>query len=122
VLVVLDPAVAPVVPERVGQVDVGAALLEDVGRPVPAIGGFEDHLAFGPGGCDGLSELEGLAQDLLDAEGLGHPMDRRAATMHVDPTYCPIEASSSFEVFFARPSMLGSHKGRRPRPFIASGR
>ncbi len=29
-------------------------------------------------------------------------------------------ASSSLEVSFPRPSMLGSHKGRRPRPFFAS--
>ena len=63
VLVVLHPPVAPVVPQRVGQVDRGAALLEDVSRPVPAIGGLEDHLRV----------LSGLGQ--LDGQGLGVVVD-----------------------------------------------
>ena len=36
--VVLHPPVAPVVAERVGEVDIAAELLEQVGRPVPAVG------------------------------------------------------------------------------------
>ena len=43
-LVVLHPPVAPVVAERVGQVHVAPALFDHVGRPVPPVGGFEDHL------------------------------------------------------------------------------
>jgi len=45
-LVVLDPPLTPVVPERVGQVHGCPALLENVDRPVPAIGGFEHHLGM----------------------------------------------------------------------------
>jgi hypothetical protein len=75
--VVLDPAIAPVVPERMGQVDAGAEVLEDVGRPVPAIGGFQDHLGLGPGGGHGLGELEGLARDPHAAEDLDSKSRRR---------------------------------------------
>ena len=76
--VVLDASVPPVVAERMGQVDVGAEVLEDIGRPVPAIGGFEDHLGLGPGSGHGLGELEGLADEALGAEHLAvfcHPDD-----------------------------------------------
>ena len=59
-LVVLHPAIAPVVPERVSKVHMGAELLERVSRPIPAIGGFEDHLGLGPSSGHGLGELEGL--------------------------------------------------------------
>jgi hypothetical protein len=44
-LVVLHPAIAKALDaERMSQVDLGAALVEDVDRPVPAVGGLEDHL------------------------------------------------------------------------------
>ena len=85
--VVLHPAVPPVVAERMGEVHVGAELLEQIGGPVPAIGGFEDHLGLGPGGGHGLGELEGLADEALGAEHLAvfcHPNDGGAATMQVD--------------------------------------
>ena len=68
VLVVLDPAVAPVVPERMGEMDVGAELFEDVGGPIPAIGGLEDDLRFGPRSGHGLGELKRLTQDPFAAE------------------------------------------------------
>ena len=102
-----------------GQVHVRAGVLEDVGRPVPAIGGLENHLGFGPGGCDGLRELEGLAQDLFDAEGLsvlGHPMDRRAATMQVDSDVLSHRASSSFEVSFCKTELARISQGAEAPP------
>ena len=86
-LVVLDASVPPVVAERVGQVHVGAEVLEQIGRPVPAIGGFEDHLGLGPGGGHGLGELEGLADEAFGAEHLAvfcHPDDGGAASVQVD--------------------------------------
>ena len=52
-LVVLHPPVAPVVAERMGQVHVAPALLDHIGRPVPAIGRFEDHLGM----LTGLGQL-----------------------------------------------------------------
>ena len=60
-----------------------AELLEHIGRPVPAIGGFEDHLGLGPGGGHGLGEFEGLADEAFGAEHLAvfcHPDDGRAAS------------------------------------------
>jgi hypothetical protein len=69
-----------------GDVHAGAEVLEQVGRPVPAIGGFEHHLGLGPGGGHGLGELEGLAHEALGAEHLTvlcHPDDGGAATMQV---------------------------------------
>ena len=124
-LVVCDVSVPPVVSERVSEVHVGAEVLEQVGGPVPAIGGFEDHVGLGPGNGRGLGELEGLADEAYGAEHLAvfcHPDDGGAATMQVDPTYCPMGPPPLSRLSFARPSMLGSHEGRRPRPFIASGR
>jgi hypothetical protein len=47
--IILHASVPPVIAERMGEVHVGAELLEDIGRPVPAIGGLEDHLGLGPG-------------------------------------------------------------------------
>jgi hypothetical protein len=85
--VVLDASVPPVVAERMGQVHMGAELVEQIGGPVPAIGGFEDHLGLGPGGGHGLGEFEGLAHDALCAEHLAvvcHPDDGCAASMQVD--------------------------------------
>jgi hypothetical protein len=69
-LVVFTRRVPPVVPERIGQMDVGAEVLEQIGGPVPAIGGLEDHLGSLAGYCHGLAELEGLARDEHTAERL----------------------------------------------------
>ena len=82
--VVLDASVPPVVPERMGEVHVGAEVLENIGRPVPAIGGFEDHLGLGPGSGHGLGEFEGLTDEAFGAEHLAvfsHSNDGRAASM-----------------------------------------
>ena len=48
--------------------DVGAELLEEVGRPLPAIGRLEHHLGLGAGGGHDLGELERLAHDALAAQ------------------------------------------------------
>ena len=123
--VVLDASIPPVVAERMGEVHVGAEVLEDIGRPVPAIGGFEHHLGLWPGGGHGLGEFEGLADEALGAEHLAvfcHPNDGGTASMQVDSDVLSHRGLLLFRGFlFASPSMLGSHKGRRPRPFIASG-
>ena len=71
-------------PERMGEVHVGAEVLENIGRPVPAIGGFEDHLGLGPGRGHGLGEFEGLTDEAFGAEHLAvfsHSNDGRAASM-----------------------------------------
>jgi len=112
-----------VVAERVGEVHVGAELLEKIGRPVPAIGGLEDHFGLGPGSGHGLGELEGLADEAFGAEHLAvfcHPDDGGAASMQVDSDVLSPWGLLLSRLSFASPSMLGSHKGRRPRPFIAS--
>ncbi len=65
---------------------VGAELLENIGGPIPAIGGFEHHLGLGPGGGHGLGEFEGLANEAFGAEHLAvlcHPDDGGAASMQV---------------------------------------
>jgi hypothetical protein len=68
--------------------DPGAAGLEQVGGPVPAVGGLEHDLGVGAG----LGELE-RQRDwvVVDADGLqhlarrGHADDHRAAAVQVDP-------------------------------------
>ena len=124
-LIVLHPPVAPVVAERMGQVDMGAEVFQDVGRPVPAVGGFEDHFGLGSGGRHGLGELEGLAQDLLDAEDLavfGHPVDGGAATVQVDSDVLSFHRGLLLlsRVLFVEArvwfTMLGSSRGAEAPP------
>ena len=79
-----------------------------------------------PGGSHGLGEFEWLADEAFGAEHLpvfGHPVDGRLRRCKSIPTYCrPLGPPPLFEVFFWKPEhALGSHEGRRPRPFIASG-
>ena len=104
----------------------GAEALEYIGGPVPAIGGLEHQFGLGPGSSHGLGELERLADEALGAEHLAvlcHPHDGRVASMQVDSDVLSHWGLLLFRgFFFARPSMLGSHKGRRPRPFITSVR
>ena len=54
----LKRRVPPVVAECMGEVHVGAEPLENIGHPVTAIRGFEDHLGPGPGGGQVLGEFE----------------------------------------------------------------
>ena len=85
--VVLHASVPPVVAERMGEVPVGAEVLEKISGPVPAVGGLEHDFGLGPGRGHGLGELEGLADEAFGAEHLAvfcHPNDGRAATMQVD--------------------------------------
>ena len=86
-LVVLHPPVAPVVAERMGQVHGAPALLDHVGRPVPAVGGFEDHL----GVLAGLGQLgrqgNRIVVDPDRVERLSCPVaphDHAAAPVQVD--------------------------------------
>ena len=86
-LVVLHPAIAPVVAERVGQMDPASAGLDDIGGPVPTVGGLDDHLGvlagLGQLGGQGLwvivdpNGVEGLA-------GLVAPNDDAAASVQID--------------------------------------
>ena len=48
-LVVLHPAMPPIVPQRVSQMDPGAHLLEHIRRPVPSERRFQHDLRLRPG-------------------------------------------------------------------------
>jgi len=125
-LVVLHPPIAPVVAERMRQMHGGPEFLEDVGGPVPAIGGLEDDLrrlaCFG----HDLSQLEGLAHDLPTGEHLavsGHPDNRGGPAVQVDSHVLSLHRGLPCRGLGVRtPSIatLGSHGERRPRSFIAS--
>ena len=84
---VVHPPMAPVVAQRMGQVHGGPALLDYVGRPVPAIGRFQDHFwvltGLGQLGCQG----DGVVVDADRVECLtclvaAH--DHAASPMEVD--------------------------------------
>ena len=85
--VVLHPAVVPVEPERVGEVDVGAELVQDVGSPVPAAGGLEDDLGVLAGRCDHLGEGDRVVVDADRLEALAVLVgsdDQRPALVQID--------------------------------------
>lgn len=63
-LVVLHPPVAPVVAERMGQVDPGAALGEEVGSPVPPKCRFQNHVGFFAGGGHRLGHGDRVVVDV----------------------------------------------------------
>ena len=86
-LVVFHPPFAPVVAQRMGQVDVCPAFFEHVSGPVPPVGGFEDHL----GALTGLGQLgrqgDGVVVDADRVEGLACPVaahDHAASPVQVD--------------------------------------
>ena len=86
--VVLHTAVAPAVAERVGEVDLAAQLLEQVGRPVPAVARLKDDLGVLAGGHDCLFERQKVVVvDLGHLEGLAlgaAPDDDAPAPVQVD--------------------------------------
>jgi len=86
-LVILYPAVPPVVPKGMGQMDIGAELFEEIGRPIPAVGGLQYHLRLGSGLGHRFCEFERLTRDAHTAEHppvIRHPVNGRAATVQID--------------------------------------
>jgi hypothetical protein len=86
-LVVLHSAMPPVVAMRVGQVDAITHLLEEVGRPVPAISGLEDHVAADRCCAHLLGKAHGIVfhPDAVDLVALFvHPVDDRTPAVQVD--------------------------------------
>ena len=126
---ITGPASSPVVPERMGEVDVGAEVLEQIGGPVPAIGGLEDHLGIWSGFCHGLGELEGLARDAHAGRGRLPPLTSGRSWRcggEVDSDVLAFHRGLLLlsRVLFAKPECLSRrsdlHEGGGP-PFIASG-
>jgi hypothetical protein len=73
--------------EGMDEVHVGALGLQQIGRPVPAIGRFECHFGILAGVGHGESELERVvdhARGLEHLAMLGDSHDHRASTMKVD--------------------------------------
>jgi hypothetical protein len=68
--VVLDPPGVPVQPQRVHQMHMGAVRLQQVRRPVPAIGRLERHLGISSGLRDRDGELNRVVHHLIDTEHL----------------------------------------------------
>jgi hypothetical protein len=86
-LVVLHPPGVPVQTQWMDEVDLGPEFLEQVGRPVPAIGGLQGHLGLLAGPADGLPELPRFARDVGRLEDLAilvHAHHHRAAAVQVD--------------------------------------
>jgi hypothetical protein len=78
---------APVVAGGVGQVHGQALIPEKIHRPIPAIGGLDDHLWACSVLEDGLEESLRIVGDALAAEPVAfgvHREDDRAAAMEVD--------------------------------------
>ena len=88
--VVLHPPVSPVVAVGVGQVDDIAVFLEQIDRPIPAVGGLDHHVAA-PGGLAhflGQPDRVIVDSDAVDLFAcLVHPIDHRTPAVQVDPTY-----------------------------------
>jgi hypothetical protein len=76
-LVVLHPPVAPVVAERVGEVQVGAHLLQEIGEPIPSITSFENDLGM-------LAGLRELLREGLPAVVQMDRLEDRACCVFVD--------------------------------------
>ena len=86
-LVVFHPPRVPVQSERVDEMHSCAVGLEEIGRPVPAIGALEGHLGIGAGPRDREGELERIVLDpdgLEHAAVLGHAHDHRPPPVQVD--------------------------------------
>ena len=86
-LVVLHPPMAPVVAVRVGEMDLVAHLFEEIGGPVPAIGGLDDDVAAHRGGADLLGEMARFVVDPDRVDllpGLVHAVDDRPSAVQVD--------------------------------------
>ncbi len=124
-LIVFHPPMPPVVAQRMGQVHRGPALLDHISRPVPAIGGFEDHFGVLPGlgqlGRQGhrvvvdADRVEGLA-------GLVAPHDHAAPPVQVDADILlsgvPRESPSVVSGLVWQPQVCSAHlvpiDGRTP--------
>jgi hypothetical protein len=73
--------------QRVGQVQLRFAGLENVGGPVPAVGGFDHHVRTRAGLGDGRGQCQGVVVDLHGAQLLAvgaHAHDDRSATVQID--------------------------------------
>jgi hypothetical protein len=98
---------------------VGAEVLEKIGRQVPAIGGFKDHLGLGPGGDHGLGEFEGVAHDAFGAEHLAvlcHPDDGGAASVQVYSDVLSHRGLLLFRVFLQDRACSDLTRGGGPAP------
>ena len=65
-----------------------ACLLEQINRPVPAIGGLDNHLGVRAGAAHRLEQRQRIVRDPNAVELLAgsiHRIDHRTATMQVDP-------------------------------------
>jgi hypothetical protein len=103
----------------------GAGVLEHVDGPVPAVGGFQDHIGVFPGLRDLRRQDQGIIVDTHTAElvtSLGHPHDHRPAAMQIDTHDLPtvvlcLHSGASFNVRSEHPEHpAGSHQERGPAP------
>ena len=86
-LVVLHSSLAPVQPRRRCEVDVGAEGLQQIDRPIPAIGRLDDHFRFLAGLCDDRGEIRRAVGDARLGQCVAVTVladDDRAAAMEVD--------------------------------------
>ena len=86
-LVVLDPPVAPVVARRMRQVHPMAIGLEQIHRPIPAVGRLDHHLGVPAGVGNRQRQRDRIVGDPHTRHPLAlarHRVDHRAAAMQVD--------------------------------------
>jgi len=94
--IVLDPAVAPVIPGGVGQVQPGATILDDVGGPVVAIGRLHHHFGISAGLGDLCRQGKWF---VVDSSGADHVT---ISTLSHDDTPAPMQINTD---------VLSLHKG-----------